>query len=335
VLKAAMGIAVLSGLIACSTPPTTGDSEGAGGGVGGGCVGTSCRHGDSAGGNVSSSSGASGGSSGGLANGGTSTGGSSGGSTSGGAAGGSSSTGGGGDQLYTCETTQGYTGDGGYLCGDGGWFASELIDLVSCDPLGGVALQAIGADGVPITGASATSDATTGVFALCVPEQEPLTMSFSLANYPQTYYQESLGTEQIDWIGMLDNSTINEIATFFPGGVDPSGGIVGIFFSTGNSGCAIDNWGVALTLPDGGAIPDGGAALVYLDPMSIPEPSLTSTSGAGIAVFYNIDTTTTSFFQVTTTNLDAGACAPQNAADGFTGRVFVGSGAVTYVIYRL
>ncbi len=344
---AAVALLGLSTLFACfSTPSNVGDSEGAGGGAGG-CVGAGCKHGDNGGvgsaagsstgggstGAASSAGGSSGGNSGASV--GSSTGGSGGGSSSGG----SSSVGGGssgnGDQLFTCGQTQAFTGDGGSLCGDSDWFATKLIDLETCNPLGGVAVQAIGGDGVPISGSSATSAAGTGVFVVCVPAQEPVTMSFNLTGYPQTYYSESLGTEDLDWIGMLDNDVITEVTNFIPGGVNLSLGTVAVFFSTRATGCPVDNWAITLNLPDGGALADGGYDLVYMDGNSIPETSLTATSGSGIAILYNIDTSATNFFEVVPTTPDAGACYPRNMEEGYTGRIYVTGNAVSYEIFNL
>jgi len=331
---AAMGLTGVLGLSGCFSGQSQVGVGGAGGG-GGSCEGASCKHGSGGGeGSGTASTGA--GSSSSSMGSGASSGSSSGASSSGGSSGSpSSSSGGQGDQLFTCSEIGGYMGDGGFLCGDGGWFASETVDLQSCNPLGGVAVQAIGSDGVPISGASAISDATTGVFTLCVPGQEPVTMSFSLSKYPQTFYQESLGTISAHDIGMLNNNVIMSLTPFFPGGIDLGLGTILVFFSTGNSGCAIDDWELSLEDADGGTISDGGVSLIYMDPSSLPKATLTATSGSGIAVLYNIDTTTTNYFRVEATHPDAGGCKIENAALGYTGRLFVSGGAITYELFNL
>jgi hypothetical protein len=332
----AMAVVGLSALPACVSQSDVGV-----GGGSGGCVGPSCKHASSGGASGTVRTSASGSSSGGASSGGssssfssstlsgTSTGGSSTMSLGGGSSSGES------DQLFTCSGVGGYSGDGGFVCGDGGWFASEIIDLDSCNPLGGVAVQAIGSDGVPISGASATSDATTGIFTACVPGQEAVTMSFSLTGYPLTYYQESLGTIRAHDIGMLDNNVVSSVIGFIPGGLNLALGTIVVFFSTSGSGCPIDNWTLELETADGGAVPDGGASLIYMGPTSLPDPSLTSTSGSGIAIVYDVDTTQTNYFKIAATHPDAGYCATDNPALGFTGRLYVNGGALTYQIINL
>ena len=196
-------------------------------------------------------------------------------------------------------------------------------------------MQAIGADGVPLSGATATSDATTGIFTACVPGQEAVTMSFNLTGYPLTYYQESLGTIHAHDIGMLSNTVVDSVIGFVPGGLNLALGTIVVFFSTSGSGCPIDNWSLNLEIADGGAVPDGGFSLIYMGPTSLPEPSLNATSGSGIAIVYNIDTTETNYFQIAATHPDAGYCASDNAALGFTGRLYVNGGALTYQIINL
>ena len=196
-------------------------------------------------------------------------------------------------------------------------------------------MQAIGSDGVPIPGASATSDVATGVFTTCVPGLEPVTMSFSLTGYPLTYYQETLGAIQQHEIGMLSNNVLSSLAPFVPGGLNQALGSILVFVSNGPTNCAKDGWSIDLVLADGGAVADGGAALIYMDPNSIPDPTLTATSGSGIAIFYNIETTQSNYFRVDASHSDAGSCVIQNGSLGYTGRLYVNGAAITYELFTL
>ena len=324
----------LSGLLACS-----GSSVQVAGGTGGrssSCVGEACKRSSGAGGtstaNASSTraSSSSGGTSTSTAS-GASTGGSSGAADGGDAGcGGLSNTGdadAGSTAAFSCPNVPGYDGSGDALCGDGGWYSGRFYNLATCALLGGATLQAIAADGVPISGAGTVSDPCGG-FLFCVPGLAPLTVSFSLAGYPPSYLGETLGTQQLGQNALISTGTEDALAAFATGGIEAKLGVLTVNLYS-DSSCLISGWSVALSYADGGPVPDGGAQLVYLASNDFPDPSLTSTSALGTAIFYNIDTSAQSYFRVDLIDLDGGCVAPGLAA-GVTGRFFVTGGGVTY-----
>jgi hypothetical protein len=154
------------------------------------------------------------------------------------------------------------------------------------------------------------------------------------ASYLPTYTAEMVDPEdfELSQIGLFSSAGLQAFEGFIPGGTAPN--TAGVILKVTGSGKPCDRlrwgWTFGLTLPDGGAIPDGGYQSLYLGTSDLPDPTLTATSTVGLAMLYNIDPALSDFFVVTATNPDAGSCPPQNLAAGFTGRVFVSAGAVTY-----
>jgi hypothetical protein len=191
-------------------------------------------------------------------------------------------------------------------------------------------VQAIDANGVPVTGAVTT--AADGTFLLCGPPG-PFSPFLSAPGYATSYRAEvEAGSDlSLTSTSMYSNDVVNAITSLAPGGYNRSlGALIALIGST--SACP-DRSGFTLSLTDGdgGAIADGGFLEVYLGASGLPDPTLVATSAEGLALFYDIDTAATSFFAVSWSNPDAGACAPvlQNATAWLTGRVFVAGNALS------
>jgi hypothetical protein len=254
-------------------------------------------------------------------------------STSGGSSGGSSSGGSGG-----------YFSDAGhYFCkdiaatplplncgaGDLG-LASQLVDIVDCSTIAGGNMTSLDPDGVPISGSAGTTDAQ-GRFVLCGSATAPFTVEATAASYPITYFAEVEGVlaQRLVQIGLVSSGFLSAMSALVPGGIDLGRGTVVVKVSNSVL-CdpSTAGWTIALTLPDGGSVPDGGYQLLYNGAGGLPQPGLTSTSAAGPAIFFDIDPQLGNFFVVSYENADAGACTSQNDSEGFTGRVYVAGNSV-------
>jgi hypothetical protein len=62
---------------------------------------------------------------------------------------------------------------------------------------------------------------------------------------------------------------------------------------------------------------------------------LTETTSSGFAYFYNIDPMLSDFFVISYQNADAGACQPENASIGLTGRVYVAGNALSFFLVEM
>jgi hypothetical protein len=188
---------------------------------------------------------------------------------------------------------------------------------------------AIGEDGVPIAGAAATS-AGDGAFVVCLPPGVAFSMEITAATYPITYYAEMLNVDAgyIAQMPMVSTGELGVLQAFLPGGYDATKALI-LVKLTGETEL-YDGWSFSIALPDGGPVPDGGYSLVYLGSSSTPDPTATATTHTGAALYYNVDPTLSSFYVVTVSNADAGSASEvENAAEGFTGRVYVAGGAAT------
>jgi hypothetical protein len=210
-------------------------------------------------------------------------------------------------------------------------FASQLVDILSCSAISNASISAIGADGVPYSGAASTS-ASDGAFAICLPFNSSFSIQAAAALYPTTYYAELLNTEisYLPQLPAISQESLNAFSAFFPGGLDPDGAVL-LAKLTGSGSCRLQQtgWTFEVQLPDGGPIPDGGYQLIYLGASDLPDAQATETAASGAALIYNIDTSLADFLVVTATNPDAGSCLPQNGSVGFTGRVYVAESAVS------
>jgi hypothetical protein len=214
-------------------------------------------------------------------------------------------------------------------CATGTSFASQLVDILSCSAIPSATIAAIGADGVPVSGAAATT-ANNGGFTFCPPMDSAFSIQVTASGYPTTYYAEMLDTNvsYISQLAAVSNGALGAFGAFIPGGF-ATDKAVAVVKLTGTS-CILDYAGytISLELPDGGPVPDGGYELVYLDVSGVPNPKATETDSEGAAILYNIDSTISDFYIVVPGNPDAGSCPPVTGADGFTGRIFVASGTV-------
>lgn len=218
-------------------------------------------------------------------------------------------------------------------CPGGIQFSSQFVDALECQVIPGAAVSALGDNGVPFEGAAATT-APDGTFGICLPSGQSLTVQLTAPLYPITYSPEVLGMDAgsffIAQILQFSSQEIQSFGSIFPGGIDPSKAVIIIRVIGEQCRGQFAGWSFALTLPDGGPMPDGGYQLIYSGSNAVPEANLTQTGSEGAALFYNIDPTLSSFLVVTAANPDAGsACQPINASMGFTGRVFVSGGAAT------
>jgi hypothetical protein len=216
--------------------------------------------------------------------------------------------------------------------------ASQLVDPLTCTPISGATIAAIGADGVPISGAAAVTG-SDGTFAMCVPSGTPFSISITAAASPLTYSAEAIAGGGFDGefaqLSLVDNAEVGAFASLLPTALTPGDALI-LAKVTGVSGCDdIAGWSFAVTLPDGGALPDGGYQLVYFGNNYLPDPAATATSSFGAALIYNIDEATSPFLAVTATNPDGGDCVPINDEIGYTGRLFVTGGAATTDVFIL
>jgi hypothetical protein len=210
-------------------------------------------------------------------------------------------------------------------------FAAQTIDFVECTAVVNANISAIAPNGVPFAGVAATSDATTGAFAICLPANNAFTTEVTASQYPTTYLAEldglsNIGVGQIPLIGQDEEAIITELV---PGGYVATDGLIIIKISaTGPCDPFQAGWSVSLALPDGGSYPDGGYRVVYLGDSPVPDPTATSTSTLGLAFIYNIDLTLSSFaVPVLQSPPGSEACPSLNAQLGFTGRAFLAANA--------
>ena len=214
-------------------------------------------------------------------------------------------------------------------CTIGTPFASQLVDILSCAAIPNATIAAIGSDGVPVSGAAATT-ASNGGFTFCAPMDSSFSIQITASGYPTTYYAELLDTtvSYISQLAMVSTGALGAFGDFIPGGF-ASDKSVAVVKLTGTA-CILDyaGWNLGLALPDGGPVPDGGYQLIYLDSSGVPSPTATMTDSEGAVIIYNIDSSISDFYLVTASNPDAGSCPQITGADGFTGRIFVAPGTV-------
>ena len=214
-------------------------------------------------------------------------------------------------------------------CPSGVALASQVIDGTNCVPLPGAVVAALGANGAPLQSASAVADAN-GAFAFCVPYATPFTVTATATGYLTTYVAEvSLAADGGDQppmsqIAMVEQNFLAAFGSLVPGGYDPTKGF-GVAAIAGTDAClaASTGWTISLSLPDGGAIEDGGYTLMYLAVDKLPDSTLTETTSRGAAVMLNI--AFSGYLLMDATNPDAGACPLINAQLGYTGRILVGA----------
>ncbi len=295
----------------------------------GGCNGYGCGHGSSGGrpGLGGSSGAGSGSSSGSGGSGGSSTAVSStgaGGTGSGGSTGGLNASSSGG--LFVCGAVPVLPDGGG--CPNGS-FVSQLVNIVTCAPIAGAVVQALDVNGAPTS--LTTTTAADGTFILCAPPSTAFTPYVTAATYATTYYSELEGGQNsnLQFIFMLPETDLQLIGSLLAGGYDTSLGTL-IADVTNSPSCPEPaGWTFSLTDVDGGPILDGGYREVYLGASEVPDPTLTSTSGSGIALFYDMALSTTNFFGVEATNPDAGRCVIVPGTASYTGRIYATANAVS------
>jgi hypothetical protein len=329
VVKLRAVLVLLWPLLGCLSASTTGVA-----GSPGGCKGEGCAHGGAITGAV-----AGGGSSGGVSGSGGGSTGSGGGSSSGTAgttgalgssSGGSSGSSGGGSNGICVPVP---LPDGGG-CANGA-FVSAVDDLFSCAPIVGATVQALDADGLPLSGSVTT--AADGTFVLCGPLGSAFTPSFSAPSYPTTYYPEMQAglASSLSDLDLITSDDVDALGAFAPGGFDSSLGMVLVHMNSSSACPNPSGWSFSLTGVDGGSLPDGGYLEVYLGASDAPDPSLTATSTEGVAFFYNIDTEATNYFEVSWSNPDAGGCAPILRTAFYTGRLYIQDNSTSFEILQV
>jgi hypothetical protein len=233
--------------------------------------------------------------------------------------------------LFDCLNIGDYSGDAGGCPAD--WFGSKTLDYSSCKPICGASVQAQSPAGVPIEGTAVLSDPIHGTFHFCLPAGVTFETVIAAPSYGTYYYGEiqgQLGTN-VPIVGMLSASSLSAFGSFVPGGLDPTRGALAVPIDPQDE-CDFGpeqkaGYTVTLLNKDGGVFPDGGYELLYLSASGYPDPALTATSELGIAIFYDIDTSVTTFPLLKFGTPDGGACKIINAQLGFTGRIQVAPGA--------
>jgi hypothetical protein len=238
------------------------------------------------------------------------------------------------------------SGDGGlFVCGDGtvlpdggacstGAYVTQVVDLFTCAPIAGATVGAIGAQGVPLPGSVTT--APDGTFVLCDQGGGAFTPTLTATGYLTMYYGELQGGtySSLAYVPAVSSSSLAVLVDFLPG-YDSSLGMLIVDVSPSSTCTDPSGWTVALTGGDGGAIADGGYAEIYLGNSSLPQPGATATTENGNVIFYNVDVSTLSYFAVTATNPDAGACPIVRGGVFDTGRLYVQGNAITIAVLLL
>ena len=227
--------------------------------------------------------------------------------------------------------------DGG--CPSGEAVRSYLVDIATCEGVSAT-ISAIDSNGVPVAGDSTLSDPCNGDFSLCTPQGGAFTLQIQAVAYPTTYTAEmtSRASGSFAQFVMLTSDQLAALDSFVPVTVDSNKDtiIVGLPSDSGQcEGPPKVGWTYALTLPDGGAFPDGGYFLSYQDTNFLPDPTLTATTQLGTAIFFNVDPTVSDYVLITAANPTPGTCDPRNASLGFTGRVLVTASALSYDAFLL
>jgi hypothetical protein len=314
--------------VTCSTCKRDPAGGAAGGSSGGStAAGNPGSSGGSTAGNPGSSGGTAAGTSGGAAA--TGAGGNNGGST--GCSLSNDSGGNGG--AFSCPYAAVPAYDGG--CPSGAAMRSTLVDISACTPLSAT-IAAIDSTGVPVSGDSTSSDPCSGAFSLCTPTGGPFSLQIQTSGYPNTYTAEmtSISSGSFPQIEMVPTDELDALEGLVTGvTIDPTKNVLiaGVTSQSGSCyGPTEVGWKFTLTFPDGGPFPDGGFYQTYEDATFLPDPSLTATSTLGTSVFFNVDPTLSNYVLITATNPNPGYCDPRNATLGFTGRVVVVGGALSY-----
>ncbi len=215
-------------------------------------------------------------------------------------------------------------------CASGTSFSSQTVDLLSCTVVGGAAIAAIDANGVPFPSVAATSE-SNGNFALCLPTGSPFSIEIQAPSYATTYYAEMLDPSSGGFaqMAMLSKGEIQAFQGLFPGGEQTDTALIVAKLTGDVCYPNLGGWTFDLALPDGGAIADGGYQLIYLGASGLPDATATSTSSKGAALFYNLDPALSGFLMLTAQTADAGSCQIINSGLGFTGRIFVAGNSIT------
>jgi hypothetical protein len=206
-----------------------------------------------------------------------------------------------------------------------------VYDLQTCGALCGATVQLLDENDAPIAAASTVANASTGEADICLPGSFTYTPSASATGYPLFYYgeiQDQL-TQPMRGMGMLETATLSAFANLVPG-YHPGLAIVDIDVSSVTGQCLNDyaGWAVSLHLPDGGAWPDGGYQVLYIDTNGVPNSLLTATTSWGTAIV-GADPSVSTLVELQFSNPDGGACLALNASIGFTGRLRIGADAVS------
>ena len=212
-----------------------------------------------------------------------------------------------------------------------GSYVSDFVDALTCDPVVGATVQALNADSVPVSGTVLT--AADGTFVLCAPPGSGFTPFLSAPTYETMYFAELRGgaNTNLYFIEAISTEDLGALGAFVPGGYQASQGAMFLSINTSANCPDASGWSVSLTLPDGGALADGGYFTAYLGASGFPDATLTATSAAGGAFIYDVDLTGGNYFAVAGSSPDAGACAFVLTGDGafYTGRVYLTANSVT------
>ncbi len=316
-----------------STTPVQGDTVG--------CTQNCAHHGS--GGAGGTSSGASSSAAGATTGGGSSTGGATTSATSSGSSSGGSTSAAALAGEYVCP--QAAVPPLTTTCPDGFPLPCQIVDLIYCTPVVGATINAIGADGVTIAGASTHTD-SNGAFVFCLPFETAFTVQATAQGYVSTNLAEILlpldggaapNLGQVGQIGLLQTEFVDALSLFVPGGYDQSEGLV--VAAVGGTGACVTadagiGWTLSIALADGGAFPDGGYTQLYLSPNEVASSS-TTTTAAGVGLFVNVDIPTDDYIYVYAAKADQGICPLLNPEVGFTGRLLLGANTGSFAPFIL
>jgi hypothetical protein len=211
------------------------------------------------------------------------------------------------------------------------------VDLCATESLGApVPLDGVEVSTLPAFSSSVSADG--GLYVACIPVGQPTTIEFTMAGYATTYLAEisilSLFGQSLELETSLACSAAVEsyglhvptydanlasvyVAVLSVSGMPPCGGNIG----------ELSGWSFTASQVDGGVGDGGPWPAAYLDPSGTLE-AVGSTFNDGPALVYNVDPGAQ--YVAVHGAQDGGECETLDPALGFTGRIYVAPGAISF-----
>jgi hypothetical protein len=223
--------------------------------------------------------------------------------------------------------------------------SSEVIDAVSflsgsTQPVVGADVSAIGLNGAPVGGESASTD-SSGAFALCVAPGNDFSTQITAAGYVTAYIEDLVPTATIalPFVPLSEADTVVAYSAVLPGFVATDSMIIAEVIPAGAQPPCDDpaGWTFSATLMDGGAITfeviyagDGGP----LDQTSVATEAIVQAGHTiGMGFVYDLNPSVATAVRITATQASTGCVA--NDGGPFTGRVVIGPGQASFAPFLL